>query len=229
MTPRSTASRLGSGTRRRRWSTGGDRRLPARAPPSTGGGNDRRHERHLAARLADAHLQAVAFEFEFRQVVLANEIQNLLDVVEIHSVRQRSRSRGTSVSTSQPLGGHEHVVLQPHTTDAFDVRAGLNREDHARFDGAPSVRSRPAPCAAPRELPDPRPWPVACEKRLTEVPRASSTARAAASMSDVGTPGRTARDGRGVALHEHASKSAMADAVERSNRGHPRQIDAVSV
>ncbi|MND01551.1 hypothetical protein D3C83_205820 [compost metagenome] len=46
------------------------------------------HVRDLVTGLADSDLQPVALEFEFREFMFADKVENLFDVVEIHRIRQ---------------------------------------------------------------------------------------------------------------------------------------------
>src|SRR5690606_10719557 len=59
---------------------------------------------HFVAGLAYTHLESVALEFELLEVVLADEVENLFDVVEIHKVRQRRAPERRWSTTPRPSG-----------------------------------------------------------------------------------------------------------------------------
>ena len=72
------------------------------------------------ARLAHPQLQPVAFQLEFRQVVLAHERENPFDIRKVHSAPSSLRAAPCTrrQSTSQPVVGDQHVVFDPHAADA---------------------------------------------------------------------------------------------------------------
>ena len=89
---------------------------------------------------ADADLEVVTLELELRQLVLADNLQQLLDLFEGHRVmdgrqesrrgrQHTSRSRPTVVRSFTPLRCHQHIVFNPHTAESGHA-ARLDGHDH---------------------------------------------------------------------------------------------------
>ena len=125
-----------------------------------------------------------------------------------------------------PFCRHEHIILQPNTSHALDVRAGLNREDHARREGRDVTRVSPA---------DPgRFVHFESETMAGAVAERRSQTRffqpAAGGAIHVGASG--ARSGRrecGALGLAHRFEKRPRPGVDVADRGHPGKVDAVSV
>src|SRR5688572_15646025 len=87
-----------------------------------------------ATLLLDAKLEVVALELELAELVLPHHLEDLLDFVEIHQLLEDEEVAGHGCEYVAARVRHQHVVLDPHTAKARNIRAGLDRKDHPRLE-----------------------------------------------------------------------------------------------
>jgi hypothetical protein len=83
--------------------------------------------------------------------MLAHQLQNPLDIVELQSPSVSRQDQATLV-------GHEHIVFNADAADAFNVNTRLDREHHARLKHQIRMSGEQAP--DPRFFVDLQPEPV---------------------------------------------------------------------
>ena len=136
-------------------------------------------------------------DFELGELVLADEFENLLQLVEVHSVcvcQSSSSSVVTRVSSSTPSLGDQHIVFDSDAAPAREVRARLDREHHAGRNLLVARVHIRTPLHDPGILVhfDPQTVARAVPERLAPYLRPRGRSRAAASIAKRDCPGPTA-------------------------------------